>query len=197
MSILMIQDLSIVRTNLRTELTGRKNGAIFSDDRLYRYLLWRRWSNSLPLIFFVGLNPSTADETLDDPTIRRCKAFAMKWGAGGFMIANLFAFRATFPGDLRQAIEPIGSENDGWIGAGSEFASRTIACWGNNGSYLGRSSVVFPLLLRPEYLRITKEGQPSHPLYLPGGLEPVSYNLRDGSQSSVEMEGGECVSLEK
>jgi hypothetical protein len=175
MSISMNQDLSIVRGNFRTELAARDSGAIFSGDRIYRYLLWRKWSDSLPLILFVGLNPSTADETQNDPTIRRCKAFAMKWGGGGVIIANLFAFRATFPDDLRAAVQPVGEENNSWIQIGSESASRTIACWGNNGSYLKRSAVVFPLLLRPEYLRITKAGQPSHPLYLPGSLKPCSY----------------------
>ena len=171
----MNQNLSSVRKRLESELNRSESGAIFSSDRRHRYLLWRQWSNPKSLVLFIGLNPSTADETLDDPTIRRCKSFALNWGASGFMIANLFAFRATFPSDLRLAESPIGLDNDGWIGAASICAHRTIACWGNHGTHRNRASEVLPQLVNPQFLSMTKANQPSHPLYLPGNLRPTPF----------------------
>lgn len=166
------QDLSSGLLKLKKNIALREAGAVFSDDRRYRYLLWRRWSEDKPLVLFIGLNPSTADETMDDPTIRRCRGFAKSWSAGGFIIANLFAFRATLPMDLFAERAPIGPENDYWIRTASEIAVRTIACWGNHGTHQGRAAVVMPLLVTPEHLKITKAGQPSHPLYLPSTLTP-------------------------
>jgi hypothetical protein len=171
----MNQNLSSTHVSLEAALNRAENGAVFSHDRRYRYLLWRRWSGSERLVLFIGLNPSTADETQDDPTIRRCRSFAESWSASGFMIANLFAYRATFPSDLRTEKSPVGNENDSWISAASGYAIRTIACWGNHGTHLGRAGEVLPLLVRPEYLRMTKTGQPSHPLYLPGILRPSRF----------------------
>lgn len=95
----------------------------FSEDRAFRYTLWREWdvdsltgcADDLPhghqFAQFIGLNPSTADETRDDPTIRRCIGFAKLWGYGALCMTNLFAFRATKPRDMRQAADPIGPEN--------------------------------------------------------------------------------------
>lgn len=171
----MTQNLSSVQTRLEAELLRTKNGAIFAADRRHRYLLWRQWSDSKSLVLFIGLNPSTADETIDDPTIRRCKAFARDWGASGFMIANLFAFRATLPSDLRLADAPIGPDNDGWIAAASSFAHQTIACWGNHGIHLGRDTEVLPKLTNPQFLKMTKANQPSHPLYLRSTLRPQPF----------------------
>jgi hypothetical protein len=88
------------------------------------------------------------------------------------MVANLFAFRATLPSDLRATQSPVGPENDDWISAASAYAERTIACWGNHGTYLGRAAEVLPKLERSEYLKMTKANQPSHPLYLPGTYKP-------------------------
>lgn len=171
----MNQNLPIAQDRLEDHLSLSNSGAVFSEDRLFRYLLWRQWSGSGAMVLFVALNPSTADETLDDPTIRRCISFAKAWSASGFMIANLFAYRATHPSDLLAYASPIGVENDDWIAAASNRAIRTIACWGNHGSYLGRSASVLRQLNRPEYLRLTKSGQPSHPLYLPGSLRPTFF----------------------
>ena len=78
-----------------------KSGAVFSDCRKYRYTLWRIWDGNKPLVMIIGLNPSTADETSNDPTITRCKNFARSWGYGGVLVANLFGCRATSPNELR------------------------------------------------------------------------------------------------
>ena len=92
-----------------------KSDAVLSEDRVYRYALWRIWNEDRPLVMFVGLNPSTADETNDDPTLRRCMGFAESWGYGGVIMANIFAYRATDPKIMKQTEAPIGPENDEWL----------------------------------------------------------------------------------
>ena len=77
-------------------------GAHFEDDRQYRYLLWRNWDELKPKIMFIGLNPSTANEEKDDPTIRRVCIFAKKWGFGGVYMANLFPFVTAYPKELEK-----------------------------------------------------------------------------------------------
>ena len=98
-------------TSLLERFQHSQTGATFSSDERYRYLLWRRWSSS-QLALFIGLNPSTADAANDDPTIRRITGFSRSLGFGGFLIVNLFAFRATKPIDLFASSDPIGPEND-------------------------------------------------------------------------------------
>ena len=140
--------------------------AQFSSDRKYRYALWRIWNNEKPYVLFIGLNPSTADETEDDPTIRRCIQFAKDWEYGGICMVNLFAFRATDPKVIKNSIDPIGSENDMWLINLSQEAGFTIAAWGTNGSYQNRDKEVMELLPHIWCLGTTKNGFPKHPLYL-------------------------------
>ncbi|MDA8965892.1 DUF1643 domain-containing protein, partial [Pseudomonadales bacterium] len=92
-----------------------ETSADFSPCRTYRYALWRTWDKTEPYVLFLGLNPSTADETENDPTITRCIDFAKQLGFGGLCMANLFAFRATQPKDLKQAKDPVGDANDKWL----------------------------------------------------------------------------------
>ena len=91
-----------------------ERSANFSRCRRYRYALWRRWAPGDDYGLLVGLNPSTADHRRDDPTIRRCIGFARDWGYSGLCVANLFAFRATYPRDLFAADDPVGPRNDAW-----------------------------------------------------------------------------------
>ena len=92
-----------------------RTNAILSEDRKYRYVLLREWDSQLPKIMFIGLNPSTADENQDDPTIRRCIAFAKSFDYGGFYMLNLFAYRSTSPSKLREVDDPIGEDNDNFL----------------------------------------------------------------------------------
>lgn len=140
---------------------------------MYRYLLWRQWAGTDRLVLFVALNPSTADERQDDPTIRRCKGYASDWGATGFMVANLFAYRATLPADLLTAVAPIGPQNDQLLVEVAKLSTLVIACWGNHGTHQGRSDAVRRLLPSLHSLRTNKTGEPCHPLYLPAGLKPI------------------------
>lgn len=150
--------------------------AIFSADRRYRYLLRREWDASLPAVSFVMLNPSTADETRDDPTIRRCLAFARAWRCGSLNVLNLFALRATDPRELRVADDPIGPEND-WYLDGLDRRSLIVAAWGEQGRLHGRGARVAAMLGegRLRCLGKTKSGEPRHPLYLAGFVALESF----------------------
>lgn len=151
-----------------------KSTAEFSPCRTWRYSLTRCWDETLPTIAFICLNPSTADETVNDPTVRRCIDYAQRWGFGRFVMLNLFAFRATDPGDMMAAVDPVGPENDWHIRMNFERVSAVVLAWGNDGAFRGRSRHVMKLLAgartrhtpRLECLTITGLGEPGHPLYL-------------------------------
>jgi hypothetical protein len=142
--------------------------AVFSPCRQWRYQLSRIWRADLEPVIWVMLNPSTADETKDDPTIRRVIGFSMNWGYGGAIIYNLFAWRSPHPTFLRKTPDPVGPENDQHLVAIAE--NRLVICaWGNDGQLYGRSRAVLPLLAhcRLECLGTSKHtGEPKHPLYL-------------------------------
>jgi hypothetical protein len=153
--------------------------ASFSEDRRYRYTLFRRWEKG-PVVAFIGLNPSTADETADDPTIRRCTDFSERWLCGGMVMLNIFAFRATDPEEMMLAGDPVGPYNDVNILAALSSCKMAICCWGNHGTHLHRASQMKKLLsdlfipikqLGP----LTNEGQPRHPLYLHRETQPEPF----------------------
>jgi len=151
-----------------------RSAATFSPCRVYRYTLTRVWDEDAPALAFVCLNPSTADETRDDPTMRRCIGFARRWGFGSMVATNIFALRSTDPGGLRRVDDPVGPGNDRAIRRVVRSADTVIAAWGAHGAYLDRQTRVMKLL--PETalcLGVTKAGAPKHPLYLPGDAEPI------------------------
>ena len=162
-------------TNSKTIINGREiyKAALLSYDRVYRYSLLRRWDISKDNAVFIGLNPSTANETEDDPTIRRCVRFAADWGYGGLCMINLFAFRATDPADMQTAAEPVGPLNDEHIKALTGRSGIVIAAWGMGGGFQNRGSIVRRMLPGLHILRLTKGGYPAHPLYLPKTLKPI------------------------
>lgn len=151
-----------------------ERGAYISSCGIYRYSLWRQWAQG-PKVMFVGLNPSTADATLDDPTIRRCVGFAKAWGYAGLLMTNLFAWRATKPSDMLAAYRPVGPDNDRILQTSHSEAALTVAAWGAHGSHGGRDASVKAMLPNLHYLRMTKGGHPGHPLYLPSSLRPVEW----------------------
>ena len=150
-----------------------KSGAVFSDCRKYRYALWRMWDENKPLVMIIGLNPSTADETGNDPTITRCISFARSWGYGAVCVTNLFGFRATAPTELKAHHDPIGKENDAWVHEIAKGAAITVAAWGNHGKFLNRSIEILPSLDQLHCIKMNKSGEPAHPLYLKAELKPV------------------------
>lgn len=151
-------------------------GATFSPCGTYRYRLWRIWDETSPAVNFIMLNPSTADAIANDPTVERCVRRAKALGYGGLVVTNLFAFRATDPGDMKAAGDPVGEENDAWLCQEAERCLVSIAAWGNHGSHLGRSEYVRKMLGKPLcYLRLTKTGEPEHPLYVPYEVRPTEW----------------------
>lgn len=151
--------------------------AIFSDDRRYRYALSRVWDPSKPMMMFIGLNPSTADETKLDPTMRRVVGFADREGYGGFWMGNLFAFRATDPLDMKASFEPVGPGNDDWLSTMARWCDVIVCGWGTHGGWLGRDEAVLKLLdgRQLKALKITAKGFPSHPLYLKADTPLIDY----------------------
>lgn len=147
--------------------------ARFSRCRRYRYSLHRRWHSGRGTVLFIGLNPSTADHRHDDPTIRRCVGFARDWGFAAVEVVNLFAYRATYPVDLKAALDPIGPENDRVIRQRHRAAGLTVACWGNDGEFLDRARVVRERLEDLHCLKMNSSDQPAHPLYQRASLQPV------------------------
>lgn len=149
-----------------------KMSAILSDCRTYRYALSRSWDESLATVVFIGLNPSTADETKDDPTIRRCIGFAKSWGYGSLVMLNLFAYRATDPTKLQLVEDPVGPDNNWHIKTVSKASDLVVAAWGNHGSLLRRSTIVKRAVPKLYHLGLTKIGEPRHPLYLKKTTKP-------------------------
>lgn len=147
--------------------------AHLSKCKKYRYALWRIWDESKPAVMFVCLNPSTADEVEDDPTIRRCIGFARSWGYGALCVANLFAFRSTNPSVIFSEKDPVGQENDNWLLSLAKDSEIVVAAWGNQGAYLGRSKEVLKLLSTVYCLKLNKSGEPAHPLYQPASAQLI------------------------
>jgi len=156
-------------------LVSRGKSAVISECGRYRYLLSRIWDAKAGRVLFVGLNPSTADAERDDPTVRRCVAFARSWGYGGILIANLFALRSKNPKLLLNVRDPIGPENDGWIGWSSSSATLVIVAWGTWGDRFDRGKQVQRVLPGAHCLGVTKDGAPRHPLYMPAGVRPSPF----------------------
>jgi hypothetical protein len=150
--------------------------AVYSDCERYRYLLTRVWAPEGQKALFVMLNPSTATEVQNDPTVERCERRARALGFGAFRVTNIFAFRATDPRVMRAEVDPIGPENDTAISQSALWADRIICAWGTHGDHLGRGASVKSLLQatgRPLWhLGLTQGGHPKHPLYIGYDRQP-------------------------
>lgn len=152
-------------------MAGIDYGAVFDASGRYRYSLWRAWYVDHPRVGFIMLNPSTADEQRNDPTIRRCIEFARVWEFGSVEVVNLFAYKATDMKELLKVDDPIGDENDFFIEKAIERCSTVVVGWGTKGTLLGRDRQVLQLLVRRQdvyCLGVTKDGHPRHPLYVRG-----------------------------
>jgi len=150
--------------------------AVYSPCETYRYLLTRVWDEGGKKALFVMLNPSTATEVQNDPTVERCERRARALGFGAFRVTNIFAFRATDPRVMRAVADPVGPENDAAIAQSADWADQIICAWGGHGAHLGRGAAVAQLLRatgRPLWhLGLTQDGQPRHPLYIGYAQQP-------------------------
>ena len=165
----------------QTTLDGfsfKPKGAILSDDGVYRYRLHRVVNpQGAGTVLFIMLNPSTADDDLDDPTIRRCIGFAYDLGYRRLEVVNLFAYRSPKPVTLRHVDDPTGPENDYHLKSAAGNASLIIAAWGANVAGIERGKEVMAMLddLPVYCLEITQLGSPKHPLYIKAGTQPIPY----------------------
>lgn len=157
----------IIRRHAKGETQSE---AHYSSNGAYRYRLDRRWGGGRAVLF-VMLNPSTATELANDPTIERCERRARMWGHGALSVVNLFAYRATRPRDLMRAADPVGPDNDAQILTAAQEAGLILCAWGVHGVFQGRDKSVEHLLrdqgLALHALAWTAGGTPRHPLYLP------------------------------
>ncbi|MBS0125152.1 DUF1643 domain-containing protein [Thetidibacter halocola] len=152
-----------------------ESAAFYSPCMAYRLGLERRWAPG-PSLLYVMLNPSTATEDRNDPTIERCQRRAVALGFGAMRIANLFGFRATRPQDLRRATDPVGPENDALLWQWAAQADMTLAAWGVHGAHLGRGPQVAARLDGDvRHLGLTRAGHPRHPLYVSYDTAPISW----------------------
>jgi len=156
--------------------------AIFSPCRTWRYALTREWESPLGdgeelSCLFVCLNPSTADEIDDDPTVRRCIGYAKAWGYSKLTVCNIFALRSTDPKALYTHADPVGPENLAHIAREAVRHELIVAAWGNHGELRGQGVTVRNLLEvlaeSVHVLGLNLDGQPKHPLYLRADIEPV------------------------
>ncbi len=158
-------------------------GAYISDCKNYRYALYRIWDDTKPYVFFIMLNPSTADDVETDSTITRLagkNGFARAWGYGGIYVGNLFAFRTKKPELLLKAEHPISEPekiafNDSSLVYMKAKCEKTIFAWGNDGKYLNRCNEVAAMFPNSYCFGKTLLGQPLHPLYLKSDLKPIPF----------------------
>jgi len=139
-------------------------GALFSEDRVYRYLLRRKTGVQRTTCLFIMLNPSIADETKNDPTVTRCINYTRHWGFGWLEVCNIFAYRATDPRELYLEAFKRGPDNDKHIKAAVRRADRVVCAWGNHGALQGRGIEVRKMIMDagkfPLAFKITQKGQP-------------------------------------
>ncbi|PZX15821.1 hypothetical protein LX81_02454 [Palleronia aestuarii] len=150
--------------------------AHYSDCLRYRFDLTRIWQPDGKRALFVMLNPSTATEVQNDPSVERCERRARTLGFGAFRVCNIFAWRDTDPKKMRAAPDPVGAENDAAILAGCDWADTIVCAWGTHGAHLDRGPEVERLMRgagKPlHHLGLTKDGHPRHPLYIPYSAVP-------------------------
>lgn len=150
--------------------------ALYSPCQNYRYTLTRVWNPDGPKALFVMLNPSTATEVQNDPTVERCERRARALGFGAFRVCNIFAYRATDPRVMRAQADPVGPGNDAAIAESALWADRIVCAWGTHGAHLGRGPAVEALLRATQrrlyHLGLSKAGHPKHPLYIGYSQQP-------------------------
>ena len=153
-----------------------KRDAEFSSCGSYRYSLSRIWDESLSAVLFIMLNPSSADGTKDDPSIRRCISYAKDWGFGSLFVGNLFALKSTKPTGLLESTNPEGPENLKYLLKLSSHCKMIVCAWGN-GTILKKLSANSPKNLNRKLhcLKLSLDGIPCHPLYLPKDLKPIEW----------------------
>jgi hypothetical protein len=153
--------------------------AVYSPCECYRYELTRVWNPAGRHLAYVMLNPSTATEEQNDPTVERCERRARLMGFGAFRVVNIFAYRATDPRDLKRAEAPVGPDNDAAVLRAVDWADMVIGGWGAHGDHLGQGHAVARMIRDHGgalfHLGLTKAGHPRHPLYIRYDQAPIAW----------------------
>lgn len=171
---------------------GIHRDAVFSPCGRHRYVLGRRWDQeeTFRMVNFIMLNPSVADTEVDDPTIRRCMGFAKRWGCNELVVTNLYPIVTEHPSVMKAAEDRLGPRveagsrlfvNHGYIERVARDADIVICAWGAHATPTAVNLAlgsIFEAGADPHCLRWTKDGQPSHPLYLPSDLDPKPWRPR-------------------
>ena len=142
------------------------SGAIFSEDRRFRYLLWRIWKADPIMRLLIGLNPSTANEFKNDPTITRDIVRANRDGFGGIVRVNMYGYCSAYPEVLLGEGDFVGIENDDYIRYGISITKQTVCGWGSFPAVFKRAPEVLKMIPEPYCLGVNADGQPKHPLYV-------------------------------
>ncbi len=178
---------------------GTVSAALWSACGRYRFSLTRRWAEG-PGLVAVLLNPSTATETADDPTLRRCLARARTLGLPALTVVNLFALCTPDPAALARAADPRGPAPDSLLVDAARQAALVLCGWGNHGLLHGRGATVTGALraagIAPWHLGLTRRGQPRHPLYVAHRvpLTPWWPEAACPPARPANLEGGSVVS---
>lgn len=150
-----------------------------SSCGIYRWWLYRCWAVDKPLIIWIMMNPSTADHTKNDPTISKIMRYSKKWGYGGVLVLNIYAFRSSKPENLPQVMsEAVGPRNDWWIKTMFRYAARkkipVVCAWGvrhqNRGDWVRVAADDAGLQLM--CLELALNAEPKHPRFLSEDLRP-------------------------
>lgn len=170
--------------------------AELSDDGRYRYTLERAWASIPRYVLWIMLNPSTADASTNDATIRRCLGFARSWGYTGILVGNLYAYRSTNPRELwRQAgagVDVVGPENMRHVTGLLRRAALVVCAWGQPGPIQSARFNVLqairrdntPFVLRLNSGKLGSSEEPSHPLRLAGDLKPQRWPIFDDTRGN-------------
>lgn len=169
------------------------SGALLAEDNEHRYTLWRTWDYNKPRILFIGLNPSRATATYTDPTIGRVIRFAADWGYGSLYFGNLYSFRTPYvtqaqadkKRDIEERWEPLipnlhkahNGLTDAWLKKMMLASEKTVCCWGSWPFIKKRADQVLTMIKYPMVFGLNKDGQPTHPLYLPAKTELIPWNI--------------------
>lgn len=155
---------------IRQGLDGSVAGCVLSSCGGYRYALWRIWEPVKPLWMMALLNPSTATEEQDDPTINRCVVRASRAGAGGLVVVNSGAIRETNSERACRALDPVGPDNEAWVRALIPSCEVHVAGWGPKARHFGGHDTMLRTFadagVRLFALALNQDGSPRHPLYV-------------------------------
>jgi hypothetical protein len=168
--------------------------AIFDAERKNRLRLRRIWNERLPQLAWCLTNPSKAGERVDDPTVRKLQTYTRLLGFGGISLVNVFPWCATNPKEIhkREETEELIVQNLGMIQGEADTCEMMICGWGRNGLIDSRSNRVRAWLLKYRAkvyaLRLLRDGEPEHPLYLPKHLKPIPFDvarMQEGEEAAA------------